>query len=100
MEQSISNKTISYIDRKNIDQFLPALKSGDIVAFLSNRSDLDFKHVGFISIQHGKTYLLHASQEKKVICTSEQDVAYYLKNHPNMIGIQVFRPNYYADIQL
>lgn len=92
-EQAISKKTISYIDPKNVGQFLSKLKSGDIIAFLSKRSDLDFKHVGFITIQRGKTYLLHASQEKKVICTSDQDLVSYLKNHPAMIGIQVYRPN-------
>jgi hypothetical protein len=95
-EQAISEKPMSFIDRKQVAQFLPKLKSGDIVAFVSKRSDLDFKHVGFIMIQHGKAFLLHASQEKKVICISDQDVATYLLNHPQMIGIQVYRPNLYV----
>jgi hypothetical protein len=95
-EQALSEKPMSFIDRKQIAQFLPKLKSGDIVAFVSKRSDLDFKHVGFIMIQHGKAFLLHASQEKKVICISDQDVATYVLNHPQMIGIQVYRPNLYV----
>ena len=92
-ERAISGKPMNFIDRKHIAQFLPMLKSGDIVAFISKRNDLDFKHVGFIRVQHGKAFLLHASQEKKVICISDQDVATYVLNHPQMIGIQVYRPN-------
>lgn len=92
-EQAISKEPISFVDRKNVSQMLPILKSGDIVAFLSKRSDLDFKHVGFITMKDGTAHLLHASQEKKVICISDEDLATYILKHPTMIGIQVFRPN-------
>lgn len=92
-ERAISKKPISFIDRRHVSQVLPRLKSGDLVAFLSKRSDLDFKHVGFITMKDGKAHLLHASQEKKVICISDEDLATYILKHPTMIGIQVFRPN-------
>ncbi len=90
-EQAISKKPVSFIDRKHVSQMLPMLTSGDLVAFLSKRSDLDFKHVGFITMKDGKAHLLHASQEKKVICISYEDLATYILKHPTMIGIQVFR---------
>lgn len=93
IEQAISKAPISFIDRKNVNQMLPILKSGDIVAFLSKRSDLDFKHVAFITMKDGKAHLLHASQEKKVICISDEDLATYVLKHPTMIGIQVYRLN-------
>jgi len=95
-ENQISNVPFTYVARKDVALFLHQVKSGDIIAFVSKRNDLDFKHVGFITMVRGKAYLLHASQEKKLICISDQDVLTYLMKHPQMIGIQVFRPNLHA----
>ena len=95
-ENQISNVPFSYVARKDVSQFLNQVNSGDLIAFVSKRNDLDFKHVGFITMIRGKAYLLHASQEKKLICVSDQDVFTYLMKHPQMIGIQVFRPNLHA----
>ena len=73
-------------DTKNL------IQNGDVIAFLSSRNDLDFKHVGFVYIKNNKKYILHASQEKKVVCISDVTIDQYLSKNKNINGFQIYRP--------
>lgn len=93
IEKSISQKYIYYFDSIHQPEIDSLIKNGDVIAFLSSRNDLDFKHVGFVYIKNNKKYILHASQEKKIVCISELTIdKYLLKNH-NIKGFQIYRPN-------
>lgn len=69
------------------------IQNGDVIAFVSSRNDLDFKHVGFVYFKNNKKYILHASQEKKVVCISDVTIDQYLLKNKKIKGFQIYRPN-------
>lgn len=85
---------IMYVPSPQYSRITTYLKTGDIIAFVSKRKDLDYQHVGFAREIKGNFYLVHASQDRKRMCQSVESISVYLKNHPNMIGFNVFRPDY------
>ncbi len=85
---------LSYVPSASFAQIKFYLQTGDIIAFVSKRKDLDYQHVGFIRVIKGQFYLVHASQDRKQVCQSVESISVYLKNHPSMIGFNVFRPDY------
>lgn len=85
---------MTYVPGANFTQVSSYLQSGDVIAFVSKRKDLDYQHVGFIRKQNGQFYLVHASQDRKKVCQSVESISVYLKNHPSMLGFNVFRPEY------
>lgn len=92
MEKNLA--PITYVPSSHYSQITSYLKTGDIIAFVSKRKDLDYQHVGFVREIKGNFYLVHASQDRKQVCQSVESISVYLKNHPNMIGFNVFRPEY------
>ena len=92
MENSLG--PITYVPSASFSQVSSYLQSGDVIAFVSKRKDLDYQHVGFIRQQMGQYYLVHASQDRRKVCQSVESISVYLKNHPSMIGFNVFRPEY------
>jgi hypothetical protein len=92
-EKSISSQPIYYFDSiSDLDKNNP-IQNGDVIAFVSSRNDLDFKHVGFVCIKNNKQYILHASQEKKVVCISDVTIDQYLLQNKKIKGFQIYRPN-------
>ena len=91
-ENLISNLPIYYFDSMNDSDRNNLIQNGDVIAFLSSRNDLDFKHVGFVYIKNKKKYILHASQEKKIVCISELTIDQYLLKNQNIKGFQIYRP--------
>jgi hypothetical protein len=93
-EMELSQDSLTYIPSNAVQQVVQSFQSGDIVVFMSKKSNLDCQHVGFLTYQKGELYILHASQEAKKVLVSEKTLINYLKTHPNFLGIQVFRPNF------
>jgi hypothetical protein len=92
-EKSISSRPIYYFDSiSDLDKNNP-IQNGDVIAFVSSRNDLDFKHVGFVCVKNNKQYILHASQEKKVVCISDVTIDQYLLQNKKIKGFQIYRPN-------
>ena len=85
---------LTYVPSASFSQVSSYLQSGDVIAFVSKRKDLDYQHIGFIRKQKGQYFLVHASQDRKQVCQSVESISVYLKNHPSMIGFNVFRPEY------
>ena len=85
---------VSYVPSTKFSQIKSYLISGDLIAFVSKRKDLDYQHLGFVRESKGQFYLVHASQDRKQVCQSVESISVYLKNHPSMIGFNVFRPEY------
>jgi len=85
---------LHYVVSAKFDLISSYVKSGDVIAFVSKRKDLDYQHVGLVRELKGKFYLVHASQDRKKVCQSVESISVYLKNHPSMIGFNIFRPEY------
>jgi hypothetical protein len=93
IENSISNRPIYYFDSMSDSDTNNLIQNGDVIAFVSSRNDLDFKHVGFVYFKNNKKYILHASQEKKVVCISDVTIDQYLLKNKKIKGFQIYRPN-------
>jgi hypothetical protein len=91
-EASLSPMT--YVPRAQFTVVRSFIRTGDLIAFVSKRKDLDYQHVGFVREMGGQFYLVHASQDRRKVCQSVESISVYLKNHPSMIGFNVFRPEY------
>ena len=89
-EQGLAKLPFAYIPTNKIDQL--SFQDGDIIAFVPRRADLDFTHVGFAYLKHKQVYILHASQQKKRVCISDENLLNYLVSHKQFIGIRLYRP--------
>ncbi|MFM1933597.1 MAG: hypothetical protein RL360_477 [Bacteroidota bacterium] len=85
---------LTYVPSNLFSTISSFVRSGDLIAFVSKRKDLDYQHVGFVREMGGQFYLVHASQDRRKVCQSVESISVYLKNHPSMIGFNVFRPEY------
>jgi hypothetical protein len=85
---------ITYVPSTQFAAVSSFVRTGDLIAFVSKRKDLDYQHVGFVREMGGQFYLVHASQDRRKVCQSVESISVYLKNHPSMIGFNVFRPEY------
>ena len=85
---------LSYVPSAQFNAISSFIQSGDLIAFVSKRKDLDYQHVGLVREQGGQFFLVHASQDRKQVCQSVESISVYLKNHTSMIGFNVFRPDY------
>ena len=85
---------ITYVPSSQFAAVSSFVRTGDLIAFVSKRKDLDYQHVGFVREMGGQFYLVHASQDRRKVCQSVESISVYLKNHPSMIGFNVFRPEY------
>ncbi|MCZ2474259.1 DUF1460 domain-containing protein [Aquirufa ecclesiirivi] len=94
VESQLRVSPFTYIPSINVSKVLSSFKEGDIVTFVSKRNDLDVQHTGFLTFRKSTWYVLHASQEVKKVCISDKNLVEYLKSHPSILGIQVFRPNF------
>jgi hypothetical protein len=85
---------MTYVPSNQFSTISSFIRTGDLIAFVSKRKDLDYQHVGFVREMGGQFYLVHASQDRRKVCQSVESISVYLKNHPSMIGFNVFRPEY------
>jgi hypothetical protein len=92
IEKSISQKNMYYFDSTKDLKINDLIKNGDVIAFVSSRNDLDFQHVGFVHIKNNKKYILHASQEKKIVCISDVTIDQYIFKNKKITGFQIYRP--------
>jgi hypothetical protein len=67
------------------------IKTGDIIALVSNTKGLDVAHVGFALWQGKKLHLLHASRKAKGVVISTRPLVDYLRQNKQYTGIIVAR---------
>ena len=79
------------VDFNNQKRIKKALKSGDIVAIVTNIKNLDVQHMGVIVMKDDVPYLLNASSVGKKVQIEEIDLAEYLRRNKTAIGIRVIR---------
>ena len=79
------------VDFNNQKRIKKMLKSGDIVAIVTNIKNLDVQHMGVIVLKKDIPYLLNASSVGKKVQIEEIDLAEYLRRNKTAIGIRVIR---------
>lgn len=92
IEKQLSEHPRYYIPSAAIGEWLPALRDGDIIAFVSPQDGLDVSHVGIFFWVGDKATFAHASLIAKKWVYGE-DLCAYLDRRGNKVkGITVFRP--------
>lgn len=94
-EQDSNGKKYRYIPKKNLNapqsSSLGAVKSGDIIALLTDSDGLDTRHIGIAYWQKGKLYFIHASSLYKKVLINKETLYDYEAKQPKHTGIRVFR---------
>lgn len=68
-------------------------RDGDAVALVTTLKNLDVTHLGFIAMENGEPYLLHASSKGGKVEISARPLSDYIKRNRNLIGVRVIRLN-------
>ncbi|MCB9233663.1 MAG: DUF1460 domain-containing protein [Bacteroidia bacterium] len=91
LEKILSESPNYYYPLKNVSDYLPLAKTGDIIAFGAQQEGLDVSHTGIISVVDGEVKLTHASSlyDKLVY---QQDLREYLAIRKTLSGVFVWRP--------
>ncbi|MEN3040268.1 MAG: N-acetylmuramoyl-L-alanine amidase-like domain-containing protein [Bacteroidia bacterium] len=93
IEEKLSHRPRYYIPSKEIQNWLPALKNGDLIAFVSPKDGLDVSHVGIFFWVGERATFAHASLLAKKWVFGEDLCAYLDRRGENVKGITVFRPH-------
>jgi hypothetical protein len=92
VEKNISRKAFCIIDKNKVNRQKAKIKTGDIVAFVTEQEGLDVAHVGFALWKGKNLHLLHASSKEGGIVISKKTLVTYLKQNKKFTGIIVTRP--------
>jgi len=91
-EKNLSCKTFCVIIKNKVKQQKEKIKTGDIVAFVTEQKGLDIAHVGFALWKGKKLHLLHASSKEGGVVISKKTLVTYLKQNKKFSSIIVARP--------
>ena len=91
IETTVNERTYHHIQKEKVAASYHLIKSGDVVLITTTIKGLDTSHMGFAFKQQGKTYLLHASSEKKKIVISKQVLQEYLAGNRTQSGVMIAR---------
>lgn len=94
-EQASNGKKYRYIPKSSLNasqsSSLGAVKSGDIIALLTDSDGLDTRHIAITYWQKGKLYFIHASSMYKKVLINKDSLYEYEKKQKKHTGIRVFR---------
>lgn len=91
IEIETQSQPLRYIPSHKIHSIYPSLKSGDIIAVVTDIKGLDTTHTGLVYLTPKNTSFIHASPSGKVKIAS--DLQDYVERVDHAIGIMVARPN-------
>jgi hypothetical protein len=91
VEKNLSRKSFYVIKKNKVNQQKEKIKTGDIVAFVTEQEGLDVVHVGFALWQGKNLHLLHASSKEGGVVISKKTLVVYLKQNKKFTGIIVAR---------
>lgn len=93
VELGYANHRFPYIKTMDLNrkEVKDALKSGDIIALVTNMKNLDVTHMGIVIKQNGEPYLLHASSSNKAVEITKIPLYDFMKRNRSLIGIRVLR---------
>ncbi|BBC25154.1 N-acetylmuramoyl-L-alanine amidase-like domain-containing protein [Pseudanabaena sp. ABRG5-3] len=90
MELEMRSQPLRYIPSRKIHSIYPLLKSGDIIAVVTDLKGLDTTHTGLVYLTAKDTSFIHASPSGKVKIAP--DLQRYVERVDHAIGIMVVRP--------
>lgn len=96
-EKELTGRTYRYIPKGSISGsklMRETIKSGDIIAILTNKKGLDTSHIGIASWHSDGLHLLNASQIHKKVIDEPMLLRTYMSKHPSQIGIRLARVLY------
>ncbi|MCX7982729.1 MAG: DUF1460 domain-containing protein [Syntrophales bacterium] len=89
-EEALEKSLGCYLPISSVQGILHQLKTGDIVAFTTDREGLDVSHVGItLGMESGELFLIHASREAGKVIRSP--MLEYIRSAPHLSGIIVGR---------
>lgn len=94
VEDGYRSHRFPYIKSMNVDskEISRSLRSGDVVALVSNLKNLDVTHMGIVVREpDGEFHLLHASSSDRRIEITKRPLGDFLKKNRQWLGIRVFR---------
>lgn len=68
-----------------------ALKTGDVVALLSNTPGLDVSHMGIIEMDKNEPMLIHASSKEGKVVLDRLPLSEYIRRSKDCYGVRVIR---------
>jgi hypothetical protein len=92
VEKNLSRKTFCIIGKDKVNRQKEKIKTGDIIAFVTDQEGLDVSHVGFALWKGKSLHLLHASSKEGGVVISKKTLVTYLKQNKKFTGIIVTRP--------
>ncbi len=91
VEKNISRRNFYAIGKDKVDQQKGKIRTGDIVAFVTEQNGLDVAHVGFALWQGKNLHLLHASSKEYGVVISKKTLVTYLKQNKKFTSVIVAR---------
>lgn len=93
IEELLSSRPRFYIPTDELQAWLPALRDGDFIAFISTEPGLDVSHVGVFFWEGEKPTFAHAALRERKWVYGEDLCAYLDRRRAKVSGITVFRPH-------
>jgi len=94
-EEEYNGKKYRYIPKSGLSatqsSSLGTVKSGDIIALLTDSDGLDTRHIAIAYWQNSKLYFIHASSLYKKVLINKETLYEYEKKQSKHTGIRVFR---------
>jgi len=92
VEKNLSRRTFCMLGKDKVTQQKEKIKTGDIIAFVTEQEGLDVAHVGFALWKGKNLHLLHASSNEGGVVISKNTLVTYQKQNKKFISIIVTRP--------
>ncbi len=92
VEMGLRSIRVPYLPKESINRLSKDLHDGDIIVMLTKERDTDADHVGFITIDGGKAYLIHASKEAGSVVKEPKTIDDYFRHGgKNIPGYRIIR---------
>lgn len=92
VEMGLRSIRVPYLPKESINRLAGDLHDGDIIVMLTKERDIDADHVGFVVIEGGKPYMIHASQEAGKVVKEPRTIDDYFRHGGKHIpGYRIIR---------
>jgi len=90
-EAELTSEKFWYLPSEKLNDWIPLLKNGDVICFVTKIEGLDIAHVGLVIFQENKPYLLNAPRPGIPVRINDKELTDTLTKNPGYIGVIVGR---------
>lgn len=90
-ENELTTEKFWYLPSEKKNEWIPMLKNGDIICFVTKIEGLDIAHVGIVIFLEGKPHLLNAPRPGIPVRINDGDLFETMLKNPGYIGVMVGR---------